>query len=199
MISQLKGIIIEKQPPMLVVDVHGVGYEILAPMNTFYQLPNVGQEIKLLTQLIVREDSQTLYGFISTAERNLFRSLIKVNGVGPKMAITILSAIEPNAFVQCIADQNIIALTKIPGVGKKTAERLIIEMRDKLAHWTSETTSKESAPKNYFSTISDAKHDAISALVSLGYKPNDANRIVNKVATENMTSEEIIRSALKNL
>jgi Holliday junction DNA helicase RuvA len=196
MISQIKGTIIDKQPPTLVVDVHGVGYEILAPMNTFYQLPDVGQEVKLLTQLIVREDSQTLYGFVSSSERELFRSLIKVNGVGPKMAITILSAIEPDTFAQCIADQNVIALTKIPGVGKKTAERLIIEMRDRLAHWQN---TKGSSTKNYLLSTADPKQDAISALIALGYKPQDAQKTVHKIASDGLSSEEMIRLALKNL
>src|SRR5688572_17609541 len=135
MIGQIRGILIEKQPPSLVVDVHGVGYDIDAPMSTFFQLPDVGCEVTLLTHFVVREDAHHLYGFYTREERQLFRSLLKVNGVGPKLALTILSSITPDEFVHCVLSNDAASLVRLPGVGKKTAERLIIEMRDKLSDW----------------------------------------------------------------
>ena len=135
MIGRLKGILLSKQPPTLLLDVNGVGYEVDAPMSTFYQLPAVNQEIVLHTHLVVREDVQQLCGFISETERSMFRSLIKINGVGPKLAISILSAISADDFARCIQDSNTTTLVRLPGVGKKTAERLVIEMRDKLKDW----------------------------------------------------------------
>ena len=135
MIGQLHGIIREKQPPQLILDVHGVGYEINAPMSTFYRLPDIGQEITLFTHFVVREDAHHLYGFSTREERLLFRTLLKVNGVGPRLGLTILSSIEPNEFVQCVINQDAARLICLPGVGKKTADRLIIEMRDTLSGW----------------------------------------------------------------
>src|SRR3990167_8775529 len=135
MITHICGTLLDKQAPLLTIDVNGIGYEIFAPMSTFYQLPDVGNKITLLTHFVVREDAQLLFGFHSDQERKLFRALIKVNGVGPKLALTILSGMETDHFVQCIHAQDTTSLTNIPGVGKKTAERLMIEMRDALAHW----------------------------------------------------------------
>ncbi len=135
MIGQIRGIILEKQPPQLLVDVHGVGYEIDAPMSTFYQLPDVGQEVSLFTHFVVREDAHHLYGFYTRDERHLFRTLLKVNGVGPRLALTILSSTAPDEFVRCVLNNDTASLVRLPGIGKKTAERLVIEMRDKLSDW----------------------------------------------------------------
>ncbi len=135
MIGKIRGIILEKQPPQLIVDVHGIGYEIDAPMSTFYQLPEVGQEVNLFTHFVVREDAQHLYGFYTRDERLLFRTLLKVNGVGPRMALTVLSSVSPEEFVRCVLNNDTASLVRLPGIGKKTAERLVIEMRDKLSDW----------------------------------------------------------------
>lgn len=196
MIGQIRGILIHKQPPHLMVDVQGVAYEIEAPMTTFYKLPETGVEVTLLTHLAIRDDAHLLFGFASQEERTLFRTLIKVNGVGAKMALTILSGMEADLFAQCIRNGDADSLVRLPGVGKKTAERLIIEMRDRLKDWASTSTlSSESgdAPGR----PSNQSDDAISALVALGYKPQEASRFVYAVATEEMNSEEIIREALK--
>jgi Holliday junction DNA helicase RuvA len=202
MIGQLRGIILEKQPPHLLLEVNGVGYEIDAPMSTFYKLPDVGQEITLLTHFVVREDAHSLYGFYSREERMLFRTLLRVNGVGPRLGLTILSSLEPSEFVRCVTNNDTASLVRVPGVGKKTAERLIIEMRDKLSDWRQDSTKD----LNLLSTI-NASHqgrnhivqDAISALIALGYKPQEASRAVSKVDEGNLTSEEIIRSALREM
>lgn len=200
MIGQLRGTILEKQPPQLLLDVNGVGYEIDAPMSTFYRLPDVGQIVTLHTHLVVREDAHSLFGFFTRDERLLFRTLLKVNGVGPRLALTVLSSIEPNEFVQCILNQDAGSLVRIPGVGKKTAERLIIEMRDKLASWH-QTTPIE---LNLINTKDDGSRkqvvqDAVAALIALGYKPQEASRAVSKINDENLTSEDIIRRALKEM
>lgn len=194
MIGRLRGILLEKQPPTLLIDVAGVAYEVFASMQTFYQLPSVGSEVTLHTHFVVREDAQQLYGFHAQSERALFRELLKVNGVGPKLALTILSSIAPDDFIQCIHSQNAGALVKLPGVGKKTAERLIIEMRDRLAD--SDTTISIN------STVmikTSHEQDAISALISLGYKPAEASRVIQNVYADNLTSEELIRLALKRM
>lgn len=202
MIGQLRGIILEKQPPQLLLDVHGVAYEIDAPMSTFYRLPDIGQEVILLTHLVIREDAHHLYGFYAREERALFRTLLKVNGVGPRLGLTILSSIEPNEFVRCIVNNDTANLVRLPGVGKKTAERLIIEMRDKLTDWQSSLPTA-SAELNQTAKKSGARNhiiqDAISALVSLGYKPTEASRAVAKVDENNLSSEEIIRQALREM
>jgi Holliday junction DNA helicase RuvA len=194
MIGYLRGIILEKQPPLLLLDVHGVGYEIDAPMSTFYRLPDVGQEIILHTHLIVREDAHHLYGFSGKEERTMFRTLLKVNGVGPRMALTILSSMETEVFVRCIAHNDIASLVNLPGVGKKTAERLIIEMRDKITHWQNQASApiaKASGSRNAM------VQDAISALIALGYKPQEASRVVSKVDDGILSSEDMIRQSLK--
>ena len=194
MIGQLRGIILEKQPPLLLLDVHGVGYEIDAPMSTFYRLPDVGQEIILHTHLIVREDAHHLYGFSDKKERTMFRTLLKVNGVGPRMALTILSSMDTEAFVRCIANHDIASLVNLPGVGKKTAERLVIEMRDKIAPWQDQA----SAPITIASGSRNAMvQDAVSALIALGYKPQEASRAVSKIDDGLLNSEELIRRALQ--
>jgi Holliday junction DNA helicase RuvA len=201
MIGQLRGIILEKQPPQLLLDVHGVAYEIDAPMNTFYRLPDIGQEVVLYTHLVVREDAHHLYGFYTREERTLFRTLIKVNGVGPKLGLTILSSIEPGEFVRCIVDNDTASLVRLPGIGKKTAERLIIEMRDNLSHWQSSVSlgSEQNQTVKKSSTTSRVVQDAISALISLGYKPTEASRAVSRIEDSGLSSEEIIRRALREM
>lgn len=201
MISQLRGILLEKQPPQLLLDVNGVGYELDAPMSTFYHLPDVGQEIILLTHFIVREDAHHLYGFATQEERSLFRTLLKVNGVGARLGLTILSSINPDEFVRCVLNNDTESLVRLPGIGKKTAERLIIEMRDKLASWQKNVPAElnlltDRTDKNSRNQIIQ---DAIAALIALGYKPQEASRAVSKVDDGILTSENIIRRALKEM
>ncbi|MDE1462355.1 Holliday junction branch migration protein RuvA [Spartinivicinus poritis] len=197
MIGRIKGVLLEKQPPHLLIDVQGVAYEVDAPMTTFYQLPETGQTVVLYTHFVVREDAQQLYGFAAKQERELFRVLIKVNGVGPKLALTILSGMSSDSFVRTVQDNDVASLVKLPGVGKKTAERLLVEMRDKLTSWlpidsdsTTSVTEQVIAPENYLD-------DAISALVSLGYKPQQATKAIKALPDQKLPSEELIRQALK--
>ncbi|NJO16253.1 MAG: Holliday junction branch migration protein RuvA [Thioploca sp.] len=197
MINHLHGLLVEKQPPLLVIDVQGVGYELLAPLSTFERLPDLNQTVKLLTHLSMREDTQVLYGFSNDAERSLFRTLIRVNGVGPKLALSILSTMDLTSFVQCVHDNNIQRLTRIPGVGKKTAERLIVEMRDRLANWSTNQPATTTTSLRTLGIISPVD-DAISALIALGYKPQEASRWVQAVAEEGLTSEILIRRALQS-
>lgn len=197
MIGYLRGNLLEKRPPWLLLDVGGVGYEVEAPMTVFYELAEVGDSVQLYTHLVVREDAQLLYGFASRYERELFRALIKVNGVGPKMALAILSGIEAGRLAQCIEQQDVSALVKVPGVGKKTAERLVIEMSDRLA-------KLEGAPLQVgrvdLDRPADAVQDAVAALESLGYRSKDALAAVAKVEqADGLSSEELIRRALKQL
>lgn len=196
MITHLRGILTEKRPPSLVVEVHGVGYEVEAPMSTFYHLPELQQEVKLLTHLVIREDAHILFGFSSETERQMFRTLIKVNGVGPKLALSILSAMELETFIHCVQQGDLAKLIKIPGVGKKTAERLVIETRDRLAQ-TSGHSSAIIATQPLTQGVVSAADDAISALISLGYKPVEASQMVNAIKQEGLTSEVLIRRALQ--
>ena len=197
MIGRLRGILLEKSPPFLLLDVQGVGYEVEAPMSTFYQLPATGEEVMLHTHLIVREDAQLLCGFASESERRLFRSLIRVNGVGAKLALAILSGMSADEFAAAVQDEDALRLTRLPGVGKKTAERLIVEMRDRLADWqTGAAPAPEGAPVTA-AVPSDPVKEAITALVSLGYRPAEASRMVEKVDSDGLGSEDIIREALK--
>lgn len=198
MIGRLTGILVEKQPPALVLDVRGVGYEVEAPMTTFYELPPLGGTTSLYTHLAVKEDAHSLYGFITRLERSLFRSLIRVSGIGPKLALTLLSGMRVEDFIRCIEHQDAVTLTRMPGVGKKTAERLVIEMRDRVRELGgpgADLPVKAGHPGGH--TADDAIADAISALVALGYKPADAGRMVSKVETADLASEEIIRQALQ--
>lgn len=197
MISFLKGILVEKRPPELVVDVQGVGYEITVSMNAFYDLPELGKVVQIPTYLIVREDAHLLYGFRDQKERSLFKLLLKVSGVGPKMAITLLSSIDPDGFVRCIQLNDTAALVRLPGIGKKTAERLVVEMRDRLDDWALELSVSNTA--NQKLSEHQVQHEAISALLTLGYKQPEAKRAVDNVVKENATSEELIRLALKSL
>jgi len=195
MIGFLRGIILKKQPPLLILDVQGVGYEVEAPMTTFYTLPDVDEEIEIFTHLVVRDDAHLLFGFATENERHLFRTLIKVNGVGAKMALTILSGIEADEFALCIQNNDTARLTKLPGVGKKTAERLIIEMRDRLDGLPAISNTRTNDVPNI---NNDPVNEAVSALIGLGYKPPEASRFVLAVANDGMRSEELIREALKN-
>jgi Holliday junction DNA helicase RuvA len=193
-IGLLRGKILSKQPPRLLIDVHGVGYEVDAPMTTFYELPASGEEVTLFTHLAVREDAHTLYGFARASDRELFRSLLKVNGVGARLALTILSGMQPDEFVRCVQEDNSAALVRLPGVGKKTAERLIIELRDRLE---GVAALPASAGADVPVAAGSPVEDAVSALVGLGYKPQEANRMVRAIDTGALSSEEIIRAALQ--
>ncbi|MEI6542622.1 MAG: Holliday junction branch migration protein RuvA [Methylococcales bacterium] len=197
MIGFLRGKLVHKAPPFLIMDVNGVGYEVEAPMTTFYDLPALNEEIKLHTHLVVREDAHILFGFSAEAERTLFRALIKVNGVGPKLALTILSGQSAEEFYRCIQDNDSQALVRLPGVGKKTAERLIIEMRDRLPDLGVSGSASTDTVGVKISTAGSPKQEAISALCSLGYKPLDASKMIQNISTEGKTCEDIIRLALQ--
>ena len=199
MIGRLRGVIAEKHAPFLLVDVNGVGYELEAPMSTFYVLPETGKEVVLHTHLAVREDAHTLFGFATPAERTLFRTLIKVSGVGAKMALAILSGIGTDDFVRCVRDGDAVSLTRAPGVGKKTAERLVVEMRDRLKDWGAPVESPVGSAPAPIAPAGGAVEDAVSALVALGYKPAEASKMVNAVESEGLASEEIIRLALQGV
>jgi holliday junction DNA helicase RuvA len=203
MIGRLQGIVLEKQPPFVLVDVNGVGYECQAPMNTIYNLPEIGQSVVLHTHLSVSENAHTLFAFYSLEERRLFKELIKVNGVGPKLALAILSAMSANEFVQHVHHGEATTLVKIPGVGKKTAERLIIEMKDRLKDWqvapanTVNNGAVDKAPSsgNGAANVSEA----VSGLVALGYKPVDASKAISKLEDDTLPAATLIRLALKNM
>ncbi|MHA7841539.1 MAG: Holliday junction branch migration protein RuvA [Gammaproteobacteria bacterium] len=207
MITRLKGELIEKKSPHLCIDVQGVGYHVLAPMSTIYCLPQVGETVVLHIHHWVREDAQVLYGFSQPHERELFRQLIKTNGVGPKMALTLLSGMSPHEFITCIQRKDVVALVRLPGVGKKTAERLVVEMTDRLEEFMEKEDDNHSAylgvgEKNAPSSVfpkSSVTQDAISALVALGYDGKKANQIIRQCATPAMDSEALIREALKVL
>lgn len=200
MIGRLQGILVEKSPPSLLIDVHGVGYEVDAPMSTFYNLPAVGEQVSLHTHLVVREDAQLLYGFYTQTERAMFRSLIKVSGVGAKVALAILSGISAGDFARCVQEDDTASLVKLPGIGKKTAERLIVEMRDRIKDWGGSATdfipSAIGAPAQ--TATPDPVREAIGALVGLGYKPAEAGRMIQALGdTSEMSTEGLIRAALK--
>ncbi len=200
MIGRLTGTLLEKQPPFILLDVQGVGYELDAPMSTFYQLPSVGEKVVLHTHLVVREDAQLLYGFSHKRERELFRELIKLNGVGPKLALALMSGLEVDELIRAVQSQDTSALVKVPGVGKKTAERLLVELKDRFKAWEALPGSlgplaqrKSSAPP------ASQASDAVSALIALGYKPQEASKAVAAVEEEGLSSEELIRRALKGM
>ena len=196
MIGLLRGKVAHKQPPMLILDVQGVGYELQAPMSTFYQLPTKDEPITLYIHLAVREDAQILYGFTSLAERTLFRALLKVNGIGGKMALAILSGMSHAEFTQAIQTGNVATLTSLPGVGKKTAERLILDMKDRLPG-----TSIPAQPGNTTQPITPAlsttRDDALGALLALGYKPAEAQRMLKTITDDTLSVEDMIRQALQ--
>lgn len=197
MIGYLRGKILRKQAPLLLLDVNGVGFEIEATLGTFYDMPETGAEFALYTHFVVRDDAQLLFGFASEQERRLFRDLIKVNGVGAKLAVTLLSGMAVEDFVRCIIERDIQTLTRLPGVGKKTAERLIIEMRDRIDEQEIMPASGSRTPEQMSMSRNDPVADAVSALISLGYKPPEASRMIRAVATEGEDSGELIRAALQ--
>jgi Holliday junction DNA helicase RuvA len=197
MIGFLRGKLVHKAPPFLVLDVQGVGYEVEAPMTTFYDLPALGEEIKLHTHLVVREDAHILFGFSTEADRTLFRTLIKVNGVGPKLALTILSGQSAEEFHRCIHDNDTQTLVRLPGVGKKTAERLIIEMRDRLPDLVDSVVTSSGKTGASTPSTSNPRQEAVSALCSLGYKPLDASKMVQNISAGGKSCEDIIRLALQ--
>jgi len=194
MIGRLKGMIIEKQPPLLLLDVGGVGYEVEAPMSTFYSLPKTGESVTLLIHMVVREDAMLLYGFATQSEKRLFRDLIKISGVGAKMALTILSGSSVNDFTATVIAGDADKLTGLPGVGKKTAARLIVEMRDKLG---SADDSIPGMPPVGDGGPADPMTEAHNALTALGYKPPEATRLLKDLSATDASSEELIRQALK--
>jgi Holliday junction DNA helicase RuvA len=195
MIGLLRGTILDKQPPHLLLEVQGVGYELEAPMTTFYDLPATGGVVTLYTHLAVREDAHLLYGFAKITDRDLFRHLLRVNGVGARLALTILSGMDAGAFAGCIQAGDTAALVRLPGVGRKTAERLVVEMRDRLDSLAgiSLTPPGSIAARAPSSPL----EDAVTALIGLGYKPQEASRMVRAIDTAELTSEEIIRTALQ--
>ena len=194
MIGFLRGRLVAKKPPALVIDVGGVGYELEAPMSTFFDLPDVGEILTLYTHLAIREDAHNLYGFLGEAEKTLFRTLIRVNGVGAKLALGILSSMTAEAFHRCVENQDVQSLTRLPGIGKKTAERLIIELRDRMPDLASDGGSLSGPSRTVVASPVD---EALSALVALGFRPQDAQALIKPLDTDGKNSEDIIRLALK--
>ena len=206
MIGRITGILLEKQAPELLIDVQGLGYEVQVSLTTFFDLPACGEKVTLHTHFVVREDAQLLYGFAEQSERELFRTLIKVSGVGPKMALAILSGMTARDFVRCVQNNDTGTLVKLPGVGKKTAERLIVEVRDKLTSFSDKFGDGLEAGSQSLPLSSKQSHviaEAESALIALGYKPQEAARMVNAVVSDDgddaQTSEELIRLSLKSM
>lgn len=192
MIGRLKGVLAYKQPPWLVIDVHGVGYELEAPMSTFYDLPDIGREVSLFTHYAQKEDSVALYGFLREAERRLFRDVQKVSGVGAKIALAVLSGVSVEEFARQVQGADVTALTRIPGIGKKTAERMVVELRDRAADFGAAGALPAAGQ------VMDALAEAIVALQQLGYKPAEADRMARKAAAEGDSAESIIRKALQS-
>lgn len=194
MIARLSGILVAKQPPLLVIDVGGVGYEVEAPLSVFYDLPELGKPLILLTHMQVKDDGHNLFGFASESQRTLFRQLLKISGIGAKLALAILSGTTPDELARFVSEGDSAALTRLPGIGKKTAERIIIELRDKLDHLhVAGGLPGATAAALPASAASEATH----ALASLGFKPQEASRLVRLVAKPDMSAEDIIRLALQ--
>lgn len=193
MIGSLRGRISSKTPPQLTVEVGGVGYELEAPMSTFFHLPAVGQDVRLLTHFVVREDAQLLYGFATEDERRLFRSLLKVSGIGPKIALALLSGISVEAFVMCVQNQDVAALVRVPGIGRKTAERLLVEMRDRL-----KPAGESDSGIATMAASASPEAEAFGALVALGYRPAEATRLLKAAGPGTHSTEELIRRALQS-
>ena len=191
MIGFLRGTLASKQPPQLTLEVGGVGYEVEAPMSTFYSLPEPGAPITLVTHLVVREDAHTLYGFATDSERSLFRSLLKVSGVGARMALSILSGITVEGFRQCVLNKDVATLVRLPGIGRKTAERLLIEMADRLPTGGGTQTVHGASGGH--------ESEAYGALISLGYKPTEVTRMLKAVDAKSLGTEQIIREALRQV
>jgi Holliday junction DNA helicase RuvA len=195
MIGRLTGVLLEKNPPSLLIDVQGVGYEVDAPMSTFYALPAIGETVGVFTHLVVRDDAHLLFGFATATERVLFRALLKVNGVGAKVALAILSGLSTDEFLKCVATKDVAALVRVPGIGKKTAERLLIELQDKVAA-LGVGSMPSGAP--IVTAEQSVRTQAEEALESLGYKPAEASRLLDKAATADQSVEQMIRAALRS-
>ncbi len=192
MIGHLRGRLVRKAPPALIIDVNGVGYELEAPMSTFYRLPEIGAEVELHTHLVVREDAHLLYGFGTEDERRLFRDLLRVTGIGPKIGLALLSGIDVDTFMRCVEAQDVGALTRIPGIGRKTAERLLVEMRDRIrALGQLPSSARPQDPE------AGARAEAYAALVALGYRPVEVTRLLKSIDCEGAGTEELIRRALQ--
>jgi len=196
MIGFLKGKLAKKQAPVLLLEVHGVGYEIAAPMTTFYDLPVPGDEVMLYTHLLVREDAQQLYGFIRESDRDVFRVLLKVNGVGAKMALALMSGMSVKSLAAALERNDVDAFTRIPGIGKKTAARLVVELRDRFSEMAIPDTGIASG--SLATDVIDPVADAVSALIALGYKPQEASKMVRAVDDSNQSSDSLVRLALRN-
>jgi len=194
MIGRLRGTLVSKQPPWLMVEVGGVGYELEAPMSTIYDLPQTGKEVTLLTHYAVKEDSVALYGFMHESERTLFRNLQKVSGIGAKIALAVLSGVSTSDFARLVQTGDVVALTKIPGIGKKTAERMVVELRDRVDGLATTLPGSHASPNG---APLDPTGEATVALQQLGYKPAEVTRLVQKVAADGDTAEAIIRKALR--
>ncbi|QSP93636.1 Holliday junction branch migration protein RuvA [Marinobacter salinisoli] len=206
MIGRIRGMLVEKTPGQALVECSGLGYEIDIPYTTFFHLPESGQEVTLHTHFAVREDAQSLFGFASRLDRDLFRLLIKVNGVGPKLAVGILSGLDAHQFIRCVEARDVNALVKLPGVGKKTAERLLIDMADRISQLEGQFVPMaaggavpEGSPTSHQEPVADAQDEAESALIALGYKPQEAARAISRIAEEGMSSEDLIRLALRSM
>jgi len=204
MIGRLNGVLVEKQPPEILLEASGVGYEVQMPMTCFYDLPKVGDNAIVYTHFVVREDAQLLFGFNNKTERALFRELLKANGVGPKLGLAILSGMSAQQFVSCVNNEDATALVKLPGVGKKTAERLVLEMKDRLKNWGNDlfTPFSDSAviePASDATIANNAADDAVSALVALGYKLPQAQKAVKSVSKPDMSTEVLIKESLKSM
>lgn len=198
MIGRLHGKIIEKQPPEMLLDVQGVGYELLLPMTSFYNLPQIGENTTIFTHLVVREDAHLLFGFAQKQDRTLFRELIKTNGVGPKLALAILSAMSVSQFASAVENEELAKLTKIPGIGRKTAERLLVELKGKFKGLAQTDLFIEQPHETIMTSSAEPSDEARDALIALGYKPADAEKMIKKVNLVGATSEQLIREALKN-
>lgn len=196
MIGYLRGTLLDKRPPTLVVEVQGVGYELDAPMTTFYDLPAPGETVAVYTHLVVRDDAHLLFAFSDLPQREAFRSLLKVSGVGPRVALAILSTLSTQDFHDAVTDNDVSRLTRVPGIGRKTAERLIVEMRDRVLGQIEEKGRPSSAVVN---RRENPREDAVGALMALGYKPAEASRAVRDIGVDGLTSEELIRRALRLL
>lgn len=196
MIGHLKGRIINKNPPEVLIEVEGIGYEVLCPMSTFYELDNLSENILLFTHLSIKEDAHTLFGFITKDEKNVFRELIRVNGVGPKVALAILSNLSVSSLVQCISTEDADLLAKTPGIGKKTALKLIVELQDRLGKL--ELSGSLVSSKEFKQSSNPNSRQAIEALQSLGFKVKEANKMVSKIDDQDLSTEQIIRLALQN-
>ena len=201
MIGHIRGTLLARQAPEILVEVSGIGYEVQVPMTTLYQLPELGETVTLLTHFVVREDAQQLFGFADAADRRLFRELIKVSGVGPRLALTLLSGMDAADFARCMQRDDVAALVALPGVGRKTAERLLVEMRDKAGDWLDELSPGNSGGEDTRRTVEtepDQRAEAEQALVALGYKLTEAAKLITSAdAPADASSEELIRLALK--